>query len=220
MEPSYKYEGIKGVSDYRQFFPEDTFRNNHFLSGLVKCIVKTVFRMSTIAYNIHGTTEPTMRILEKKLEKCFQELQFYLLNKSVKPNVTPTETKNMAKMQMLEILQLIKQRVDAVIIKNNKQGLYARNMRGYLNTIIKNVEAENFKNVTWPPSRLQTRRQPTQFETTAKQFSDLKNMSTIPRIQNFAPEFRTTLEEYLEPPNYGRSGTKKYIRNKKTRKTR
>lgn len=224
MEPNYTYTGINSVSDYRQFFPENAFRHDYFLLGLVKCIVKTVFRMSTLSYDMHGAQESTMRVLERKLEKCFQELQFYLLNKNVKTAATPTEAKNMAKIQMLELLQIVKRHVDGVITENDNQGRivpYARHIRGYLNTIIKNVEAENFRNMIWPPSRLQTRtRRPTPFETTATQFSELKNMSLIPRIQNFAPEFRRTIEEYLEPPNYGRSGTKKYIRNKKTRKTR
>ncbi len=225
MEPIYKYEGIKGVSDYRQFFPETEFRNDHFLAGIVKCIVKTLFRMSTLS---HDNTDPTMRVFERKLEKCFQELQFYLLNKATKQNVTPIEAKNMAKQQILEVLQIIRRRIDNTIKEKDRQGRiapYTRAMRSYLNTIIKNVETENFKNMIWPPSRLMVNtRRKTQFETTATQLTDLQNMSKINKIRNLAPEFRRTLEEYLEPSDYGNSGTRTYERRrrntKKTRKTR
>lgn len=228
MDPIYEYTGIRGVSDYRQFFPETEFRHDHFLAGIVKCIVKTLFRMATLSHDGRGNTDPTMRIFERKLEKCFQELQFYLLNKATKQNVTPIEAKNMAKQQILEVLQIIRRRIDEVITENDREGRmvpYTRNMRGMLNTVIRNVETENFKNMIWPPSRLMlTRRQDTPFLKTSKQFSDLQNMSTVSRIRNLEPAFRRTLEEYLEPSNYGNSGTRTYERRrrntKKTRKTR
>lgn len=231
QQPIYEYENIRAVADFKRFFPEAELRANgytdHFLLGLVKCVVKTLLRISSLAFN--DATERASRILDKKMEKCFREMQFYMLSH--------TTSKNEAKRQILDILRIVREKLIIVRAENDNAGIitpYTRSMIGRLNIIIQNVEQDKFTNLSWAPSRLTFARRmdnlqpPTEFDMISEQMTDLRNLSSVPYIQQMAPEFRTQIEQYVEPRGYGKSGTKSYRKKTvlkaktkaKTRKTR
>lgn len=215
MEVKYAYNDHL-VDEYKQFFPERELiqqgYTNKFLLDVVRCIVKTLFRLSTLAFM--DETEHTNRILESKLDRCLKELQYFMLKQeSGKTN----NVKHEAKANIIEILNILWNHTNSVAKANREKGIIASHpghICERLATIISNIKANNYRRVLWPPSRLtfaeRMYRQPTEYEQNVQRFSEMHTLSRLPTMRDLAPEFRANIESYLAPAGYEHSGTKRY----------